>query len=408
MNQREKLLAAGLVLCMAVVAFVWGKRIYDSAASYRQAKIQAFEKEVADLEFKEQVALRKADMLGEFEARALGSEVESSQTNYRAWILTECERLGFDTILVKQQPSSPVDSRIRSGATFRVYNRLRFDVSAKADIQQLTTFLHTFYGHGWLHRISRLTVMPTIAKKKMSIVMTIDALAMPGADVDQEMPEVVSKWLHHGDLDAYIKTVVHRNMFGLPNKQSSISISSRQSATVGKTFSATVKGSDPDTIDKVKFRPIGDLPAGVTFSETGGLAWRPEEEGSVEVNLEVYDDGFPSLTDQAVVTIQARNAPPPKPYVPPTPKPKFDVSKYTFITTIVAVNGIPEAWLIERTSGKKHVIKEGDAIDIGTFKAKVVSILDRQVEFQLEEKRTLVTIGNSLADGFDIANEDGV
>ncbi|MFT5528104.1 MAG: hypothetical protein ACI9HK_006092, partial [Pirellulaceae bacterium] len=400
--------AAGLCLIIVVViAFIYGKSAYDKSVNYRQAQIRQYEKKVRALEAKEQAALRDAGVLGEFEARALGTDVESSQTTYRSWILTECEEVGFDNILVKQQPSAPKDLGYGS-STIRVYHNLRFTVSAKADIQQLTTFLHTFYGHGWLHRINQMTVSPVAAQKKMNIALTIEALAMPGADAERELPNVKSKWLHHGDLDAYIKTVVHRNMFGLPNKKPAIDVSSRQSATVGKLFSTTVKGSDPDAIDTVRVRAVGDLPAGVTLSDSGGLSWRPEEESSIEVKLEVYDDGFPSLTDQAVVTISASNAPPPKPYIPPPAKPKFDVSKYTFITTIVAVNGVSEAWLIERTSGIKHVVKEGDPVEIGTFKGKVLTIQDRLVEFQLEEKRTLVSIGKSLSEGFDIANEDGV
>jgi len=111
--------------------------------------------------------------------------------------------------------------------------------------------------------------------------------------------------------------------------------------------------------------------------------------------------------DAAVAAVTKRNffaayVPPPPPRPPervveaPPPPPKFDESKYTVLTTIVSVDSVPEAWFNVRPTQQLLKLREGDGIEVGAFKGKLVRIGDTEIEIDREGKRVVVALGTAL------------
>lgn len=104
--------------------------------------------------------------------------------------------------------------------------------------------------------------------------------------------------------------------------------------------------------------------------------------------------------------------PPPKPPVvvktppPPPPKPKFDEAKYTFLTSVVSIDGEPQAWLTVRPTQQLLKLRAGDAIQVGQFDGKLVRIAPTAIEIEQDGKRRKVALGKSLGEATDVAVGD--
>lgn len=87
------------------------------------------------------------------------------------------------------------------------------------------------------------------------------------------------------------------------------------------------------------------------------------------------------------------------------PKPEVDPAKFAFLTAVVAVGDRRQAWIVERTSGRRHEVFAGDAFEIGEKKCKAISISEREAEIEIEGKRRLVPLGTALDEGIESPGE---
>jgi hypothetical protein len=103
------------------------------------------------------------------------------------------------------------------------------------------------------------------------------------------------------------------------------------------------------------------------------------------------------------VRVERPVTPPP----PPTPKPPvFDDSKYAIVSAILEVDSRPQVWLLVKTSGKLLKLYEGDALEIGQFKGKVVKISRLDVEFESDGRRQLVALGENLRQAVTLPKDE--
>ena len=115
-------------------------------------------------------------------------------------------------------------------------------------------------------------------------------------------------------------------------------------------------------------------------------------------------------SSEAVKTIAARNwfaayvpPPPPKPPTPtvstppPPPKPAFDEAKFAVLTSIIFVDAKPQAWVNVRPTKQTLRLHEGDGIEVGQFRGKLVRIGAREIEVEQDGVRRTVALGKSLA-----------
>jgi hypothetical protein len=90
--------------------------------------------------------------------------------------------------------------------------------------------------------------------------------------------------------------------------------------------------------------------------------------------------------------------PPPQSEEKPSPPPPIDPSKYAFLTAIVQSGGTPEAWLLERITGKRWQLHQGDTFEVGDLKGKVLRIERHEVEIEVDGQRSTFPLGDSLRD----------
>lgn len=75
-----------------------------------------------------------------------------------------------------------------------------------------------------------------------------------------------------------------------------------------------------------------------------------------------------------------------------------DATQYTFLTAVNYVDGQAQAWFTIRTSDDILKLREGEMLEIGTFKATVSGITDADVILESDGERWLVTVGESLTE----------
>jgi hypothetical protein len=96
---------------------------------------------------------------------------------------------------------------------------------------------------------------------------------------------------------------------------------------------------------------------------------------------------------------------PPRPEPPPsaarnTPTPpKFDDAKFAYFTATIQVDGRYQAWIHIRTTNETLRLFEGDAVKVGQFDGKIVSIEPRSIVVKSGDEELRVELGQNLRDG---------
>lgn len=134
----------------------------------------------------------------------------------------------------------------------------------------------------------------------------------------------------------------------------------------------------------------------VTFERLADLDAKPYRQAIVERNL------FAPYTPPPP---PRRPDPPPiarRPDPPPTPAPKppsFDTAKYAFVTAILETGGVPEVWIVVRTTGQVLKLGEGAAVQLGDFKARIAKIEAERITIEFEGQSHSVALGEHLRMG---------
>ncbi len=396
MIHRERILLSLVVgPGIAAIAFVGVAKV-RKGLSDRRDRVALLQKEIADKEFEVALGERKALELIELEARSLPPSREQAMSVYQAWLLD----------LVKNAGLQDVDVKLQSNRSVRdVYTMFTFAVTGDGDLPRLTEFLHRFYEADFLHRIGRLNLKPIRDRRELSLSMSVDALALPGSPHLKTLPTDLQPPRDLLTLEEYRTAILGRNLFGPPNNKPRLTISGSQRAYVGRSLTVSPQASDPDKLDSLRYSVAEkELPSGMRFdAQTGSLQWTPRETGEYSVTLIVSDDGLPSKSDSQLVKISV-SEPPPPPTPRPTPpaKPSFDPAQYTFLTSVVEINGEPQIWLIDRTTGTRYELSVGDSFDIGTWKGTVVRIGTNSAEVESSGHVYLISIGEPLTSGEEL------
>ncbi len=70
----------------------------------------------------------------------------------------------------------------------------------------------------------------------------------------------------------------------------------------------------------------------------------------------------------------------------PKPPEPVDPSKFAYVTAIVEVDGQPQVWVKARTKDENYQLREGQRLEIGSFKGVISRIADRHIEITLDGK----------------------
>jgi hypothetical protein len=78
------------------------------------------------------------------------------------------------------------------------------------------------------------------------------------------------------------------------------------------------------------------------------------------------------------------------------PPAKVDPLEFSYLTAIIEADGVPEAWLFERTTGKTLKVHQGDDFTIGKVKGKVNRIGYNDIDIEIDGQVHTVGYGNNL------------
>ncbi len=77
----------------------------------------------------------------------------------------------------------------------------------------------------------------------------------------------------------------------------------------------------------------------------------------------------------------------------------------TFVTAIVESDGQPEVWISQRLIDRTERLQIGDSMDVDGTPLVVLQILERDVVLDMDGRRMLLTVGENLAEAFDLPPE---
>jgi len=204
-RERNLALATGGVTLVAVVVLL-APTLAGSLGELRNTRDQL----TLEVERKETEAMpgRKAvAKMSEWESRALPSDHETARSIYETWLYGLAETSGFDDPRVESS-----EGRSRRG----IYTMLPFTIRGRGDLDELTRFLFGFYSAGHLHKIHRLDVQPTERAGTLDLIISVQALSLPGANRQDELAKVPGDRLALADVSEYRDVIVNRNLFAPP------------------------------------------------------------------------------------------------------------------------------------------------------------------------------------------------
>jgi hypothetical protein len=223
-------------------------------------------------------------------------------------------------------------------------------------------------------------------------MLTLDAVSLLKAKDVAELDMRPSQRLALPTIDDYRQVVVSRNVYGPINKPPAISVvgGSTQTAFLGRTAEVTIKGTDPDPLDKVEYRLIeSSVPEAKIDSKTGKLTLSPKAEGKYEFLVEGIDDGHPRLVSK-----------PEKIVLNVTPQTddrlSFDDAKYTVLVGLLDIDGQGEVWLHRRAADKTVKLHVGDKFEVGSVKGTVAEIGEFDFYFDVGDQRRRLARGEFL------------
>lgn len=170
-----------------------------------------------------------------------------------------------------------------------------------------------------------------------------------------------------------------------PNQPPRLEMPESVPVWLGRPWEYLPPAVDPDLPnDTLTWEIGGDVPEGLTIdAATGRLAWIPDDEldlGEFEVEISVTDGGQPPESDRRTLTLKLAD----------------DNALYTYFSGAVAFNGVWEAWLYDRSTGRNTVVRVGEEFQIADVSARVVRIGEDVLDVQSGEQVYQLKLGQNL------------
>lgn len=207
---RERWLAISAGSLAAVAAVQFGFNQLQTALDARKSQVASLSKEISDKEALVLRGKRAGKKLQEWQKRSLPSDLELARSLYRNWLagIVEQTRLGQADV----KPGADVP---KAG----VYTLLPFDVRGEGSLDQIVRLLYDFYRADHLHRVKQISLTPATAgagppgQARFGLVLSVEALALPGADRNDKLAEGDSGRLAWDGMTQYTGPILQRDLF---------------------------------------------------------------------------------------------------------------------------------------------------------------------------------------------------
>ena len=397
MSPRERILAIGVGATIGLFGLQYGISSINSTITAKQAQVDAARESANKLKDQIQLGEKSQRGLRAIKAKSLPTNAELLNARYREWLTQLAQEVGLTDFKVTP---NDINKQAKPSKIPPAFTSYKFTMRGQCRTDQLVELLAKYYDKDLLHSITNLKITRTKQANLLNISLDSQAIALRGADAKQEFSKESSGRLAKS-AEEYEDTIIGRNPFAPPNLPPTLASSTRQELKRGERWSLKLEGNDPDQ-DNVKFELVSkELPSGLKFSESNGeLSWSASENGSYEVIVRATDNGLPAKSSEHKLALKVVDPPAPTVEIE---KPKFDPAEQSRVTAMVGGVKGPQVWVRSLTDGKSFQLSEGDDFEVGTIKAKVLSINLKEsfAEFETEGIRWTVGMDSMLKEAFE-------
>lgn len=181
-----------------------------------------------------------------------------------------------------------------------------------------------------------------------------------------------------------------------PNNPPRLNLPQVVDVWLGRPWNFTVPVDDPDLPeDRLTFAVAGSVPQGLTIDRaTGRLTWMPPADmslGEITLQVTVTDTGVPPATATQPLTLRLVD----------------DSGLYTYFVGSVGQGGSREAWLYDRSTNRRTVLRKGDTFQIADIAGTVLQITEDSLDVRSGEGVYRLDIGKNLRNWRAIQNRGG-
>ncbi|MCC7087067.1 MAG: hypothetical protein IT427_18865 [Pirellulales bacterium] len=215
MNSREKLLAIAVGGLVALVALRAAVSYINESFSERENSLATAQKGLRDKQLEEQEGLAAARSIKAWAERSLPNDRNIAVSLYQKWLLKISDNAGIRKVNLVAQSSRNSSEGMRmvgSRATQLPYEQVGFALNGSASLAEIVRFLYDFYSADHLQRIASLNIAP-IGDGNLQLELKIEALILDGTSRTDSLNSAKSNRLAFGDLQAYEKSIVGRDLF---------------------------------------------------------------------------------------------------------------------------------------------------------------------------------------------------
>lgn len=216
MKPRERLLAIAVAAIVAIVGLRAGITFVNTSFEQRETRLETANRNLRDKQLEVDKGNKAARQLKSWSDRSLPSDRAAASSLYQKWLLeiaTKTSGIRDAHVAAEGARDSVEVRRIGAPQSAPTYRQLSFSLTGSGSLTQIVRLLYAFHSANHLHRIATLKIEPGERDGDLAVTMKIDALILSRTTRTDSLNTEKSERLAFGDLAAYEKAIVGRNLF---------------------------------------------------------------------------------------------------------------------------------------------------------------------------------------------------
>jgi hypothetical protein len=217
MKSREKLLAIVVAALVVLVGLRTGVTFVSDSFAARETRLETANQNLRDKQLEVAKGNKAASQLKAWAEQSLPSDRPAATSLYQKWLLEIATKTaGIRNAHVAAEGARESVEARRYGAAQAAaptYQQLSFTLNGSGSLTQIVRLLYAFHSANHLHRIATLKIEPAEQGSDLAINMRIEAIILSRTTRTDSLNKDKSDRLAFGDLAAYEKAIVGRNLF---------------------------------------------------------------------------------------------------------------------------------------------------------------------------------------------------